>query len=63
MIAIASDHAGYELKEKIKQYLTQTGRAYHQYSHGMIHSVSSFPGPAPHTAVPSASLQLMFSGK
>lgn len=31
MIAIASDHAGYELKEKIKQYLTQTGRAYQDY--------------------------------
>ena len=35
MIAIASDHAGYELKEKIKQYLTQTGRAYQDLS--LIH--------------------------
>lgn len=31
MIAIASDHAGYELKEKIKQYLEQTNRTYKDY--------------------------------
>lgn len=38
MIAIASDHAGYELKEKIKQYLTQTGRAYQDYGTGILPS-------------------------
>ncbi|MEK7583393.1 MAG: RpiB/LacA/LacB family sugar-phosphate isomerase [Patescibacteria group bacterium] len=28
MIYLASDHRGYEMKEKIKQWLTETGRAY-----------------------------------
>ena len=31
MIAIASDHGGYQLKKEIKKYLEETGVAYQDY--------------------------------
>ena len=31
MIGLASDHAGYALKQHVKEYLTQKGIAYHDY--------------------------------
>lgn len=42
MLAIGSDHAGYELKEKVKKYLTELGVEYNDYG---THSLDSVDYP------------------